>query len=109
MYVYVRVFHENMFSKKKMAQPALQVFGGYFEGIQKVSVRKSEGRVNIYNVKMVNTEMACAPLKLVEIKNPFGFLQSSPQILAERVAPFFGKHPTAHSQQVMSSLPGPPL
>ena len=29
------------------------------------------------------------PLKLVQIKNPFGFLQSSPQILVERVEPFF--------------------
>ena len=28
-------------------------------------------------------------LKLVQIKIPFGFLQSSPQILVERVKPFF--------------------
>ena len=32
---YIRVSHENMFFKKKMAQPAPQVFGGCFEGIQK--------------------------------------------------------------------------
>ena len=29
------------------------------------------------------------PLKLIKIKNPFGFLQSNPQILAERVEPNF--------------------
>ena len=29
------------------------------------------------------------PLKLVEIKKSFGFLQSSPQILAERGAPIY--------------------
>ena len=32
--VYTRVSHENMFLKK-MAQPAPQVFGGYFQGTQK--------------------------------------------------------------------------
>ena len=30
-----RVFHENMFLMKKLAQPTLQVFGGFFEGTQK--------------------------------------------------------------------------
>ena len=49
---------------------------------------KIEGWVKIYNVKMNKAEMACA-LKLVQIKNPFGFHQSSPQILAEWVEPFF--------------------
>ena len=34
-HVRIRVSHENMFFKKKMAQPAPQVFGGCFEGIQK--------------------------------------------------------------------------
>ena len=34
--VYTRVSHENMFLKKKMAQPAPQGFGGYFEGIQRI-------------------------------------------------------------------------
>ena len=33
--VFIRVSHENMFFKKKLAQPAPQVFGGCFEGIQK--------------------------------------------------------------------------
>ena len=33
VYQYLRVFHENMFLMKKMAQPALEV-GGCFEGIQ---------------------------------------------------------------------------
>ena len=49
-----------------------------------VSVWKSEGWVNIYNVKMVKTELACDvhPLKLAKLKNPFGFNQSSHQILA---------------------------
>ena len=35
--MYGKVFHENMsLMKKKMAQPALHVFGGCFKGIQKV-------------------------------------------------------------------------
>ena len=34
-YMNIRVSHENIFFKKKMAQPAPQVFGGCFEGIQK--------------------------------------------------------------------------
>ena len=38
--MYIRVFHENMFIKQKMAQPAPQVFGGYFEGIQKDFYKK---------------------------------------------------------------------
>ena len=43
------------------------------------------------------------PLKVVKIKNPFGFLQTSFQILAERVEPIFFikkhvfvKHPNGH-------------
>ena len=32
---YIKVFHENTSLKKEMAQPALQVFGGWFEGIWK--------------------------------------------------------------------------
>ena len=45
--------------------------------------------MKIYNVKKVKTEITCAPLKLIKIKNPFGFLQSSPPILAEQVEPIF--------------------
>ena len=55
----------------------------YYKLHLQVSIRKSEGRVKIYNVKMLKTEMAS---KL--FKNPFGFLQTNPQILAERLVPF---------------------
>ena len=76
---------------KKLTQPALQIFGGCFEGIQKdfwfwqfsggaqvISVlaflhcrfslrphftRQNESWVKIYNVKKVKTEMNCAPPK----------------------------------------------
>ena len=53
------------------------------------SVWQSEGWVKIYNVKKVNTKMTCAPPKAFKIKNAFEFLQSSLQILAERVEPIF--------------------
>ena len=43
----------------------------------------------IYNLKKVKTEMTFAPLKFIKIKNPFGFLQSSPSIHAEQVEPIF--------------------
>ena len=48
------------------------------------------------------------PLKLIKIKNPFGFLQTSLKILAERVEPIFFhkkhvfvKHPSLQSAQMM--------
>ena len=41
--------------------------------------------MKIYNVKMVKTEMVEDPLNIVEIKNPFGFLQTNPQADAWRV------------------------
>ena len=34
-HIFTRVFHENMFLWKQFGQPALQVFGGCIEGIQK--------------------------------------------------------------------------
>ena len=46
------------------------------------------------------------PLKLIKIKNPFGFLQTNLQILAEQVEPIFFhqkhvfvKHPNGHLVQ----------
>ena len=85
----IRVFHEEEKNlMKKLAQPALQVFGGCFDfdfefdkffGVHKSfpfwpflhcrfslslhSVWQSEGWVKIYNVKEVKTEMTYAPPK----------------------------------------------
>ena len=66
--------------------------------------------MKIYNVKKVKTEMTCAPPKTYKIKNPFGFLQTNFQILAERVEPFFFhkkhvfmKHPNAYTEFTLTS------
>ena len=43
-----------------------------------VSIRKSEGRVKIYNVKMVKTEMACAPPKTCQNQKSFWIPSNQP-------------------------------
>ena len=72
------------------AQPALEVFEGCFEGIQKVFdvVQKGEGWVKIYNGQWSKRKWVVHPQKLIKVKNSFGFLQRNPQILSEKVKPF---------------------
>ena len=57
-------FRKTLFSKNKLAEPTTH----------QVSVRKSEGFVKMYNVKMVRTEMARGPPKLCRNQKSFWIL-----------------------------------
>ena len=69
-------FHQLVFSKTQKTFCCLATRWVHY--VQQVSIRKSEGRVKIYTVKMVKTEMACAPPKTCQNQKSFWIPSNQP-------------------------------